>query len=253
MSGWGSGGQSPGIGGRMRGVDAYGHAVELRLPPMDVAAVRRLDAALHAADRTIGVGTGGAEDGGIRLFVITDEGDPDDAVERARRALAEAGAPEAALVEIVRWRLSPGRPRRVADPGELAFRTLDLPDGRVLRAAHEGPMGDWVVAVGDQSDAWRGRSLFGVLYEALELPFGRIDDWVADVMRRLAGRETANGIRYACPCCDRPTLAEPPPGTYEICDVCGWEDDSVQFDDPDRRGGANSESLREARAAFRAS
>ena len=105
-------------------MEAYGHNVELRLPPMAQAAVRSLDAALHAADRGIGVGTGGAEDG---------------------------------------------------------------------------------------------------------------------------------GGRYDCPCCDRPTLAEPPPGTYEICDVCGWEDDSVQFGDPDYEGGANRESLRQARAAFRAS
>jgi hypothetical protein len=89
-------------------VDALGHYVELRLPPMDQAAVRRLDAALHAVDRRIGVGAGGAEDGGVRLLIFTDEADPDRAVDRARRALAEA-----ALVEVVRRRLSPGRPRRV--------------------------------------------------------------------------------------------------------------------------------------------
>lgn len=32
----------------------------------------------------------------------------------------------------------------------------------------------------------------------------------------------------------------------------GWEDDGVQFDDPDDRGGADAESLNEARAAFAA-
>jgi hypothetical protein len=46
------------------------------------------------------------------------------------------------------------------------------------------------------------------------------------------------------------TLPEPPPGTYEICGVCGWEDDPVQFDDPDYAGGANGASLREWRARF---
>jgi cysteine-rich CPCC protein len=38
--------------------------------------------------------------------------------------------------------------------------------------------------------------------------------------------------------------------------VCGWEDDLVQFHDPDYRGGANKVSLNEARqnyAAFGAS
>jgi hypothetical protein len=56
--------------------------------------------------------------------------------------------------------------------------------------------------------------------------------------------------RFACPCCGFITLLEEPPGTYEICGICGWEDDYVQFRDPDFRGGANHESLREARSAF---
>jgi hypothetical protein len=34
--------------------------------------------------------------------------------------------------------------------------------------------------------------------------------------------------------------------------MCGWEDDPVQFDDPDYRGGANADSLREHRMAFEA-
>ena len=37
-----------------------------------------------------------------------------------------------------------------------------------------------------------------------------------------------------------------PPGSYHICDVCGWEDDHVQLAHPRLRGGANSESLAEA-------
>jgi hypothetical protein len=72
-----------------------------------------------------------------------------------------------------------------------------------------------------------------------------------DVMRRLAGRETAEGVRYECPCCDEPTLSQPPPGTYEICVIGGREGDNVRFDDPDYEGGANRESLRQARAAYR--
>ncbi len=34
-----------------------------------------------------------------------------------------------------------------------------------------------------------------------------------------------------------------PPGTYEICDVCGWEDDPVQLAHPLMGGGANKFSL----------
>jgi hypothetical protein len=57
--------------------------------------------------------------------------------------------------------------------------------------------------------------------------------------------------RYACPCCGFLTLSCQPPGSYELCPVCYWEDDAVQFEDPDYVGGANSESLNEARANFR--
>lgn len=56
---------------------------------------------------------------------------------------------------------------------------------------------------------------------------------------------------YPCPCCGFLTLGEQPPGTYEICDVCGWEDDNVQFDNPDVAGGANSISLNQARKNFK--
>lgn len=57
--------------------------------------------------------------------------------------------------------------------------------------------------------------------------------------------------KYACPCCGFLTLSTKPPGTYELCPVCLWEDDDVQFDDPNYAGGANSESLSAARANFR--
>ena len=57
--------------------------------------------------------------------------------------------------------------------------------------------------------------------------------------------------KYACVCCGSRTMQEKPPGTYEICPVCGWEDDPVQFRDPDRAGGANEMSLNEARAAWK--
>ena len=58
--------------------------------------------------------------------------------------------------------------------------------------------------------------------------------------------------KFICPCCGQKTMDEKPPGTYQICPVCGWEDDAVQFRDPDYRGGANMCSLNEARAKYRA-
>ena len=56
--------------------------------------------------------------------------------------------------------------------------------------------------------------------------------------------------RYPCPCCGYLTLGEKPPGTFLICDVCGWEDDRVQYRDPCYEGGANRVSLKEARLNF---
>jgi hypothetical protein len=53
-------------------------------------------------------------------------------------------------------------------------------------------------------------------------------------------------MKYTCPCCGYKTLDEEPPGTYEICTICLWEDDSVQFNDPDYTGGANNVSLKVA-------
>ena len=57
-------------------------------------------------------------------------------------------------------------------------------------------------------------------------------------------------MNFACPCCDNLTLGKSPPGTHEICPVCYWEDDNVQFNDPTFEGGANEESLDQARANF---
>ena len=56
--------------------------------------------------------------------------------------------------------------------------------------------------------------------------------------------------KFTCPCCGYCTLDEQPPGTYDICELCFWEDDPVQFNDPDYKGGANQVSLREAQRNF---
>jgi hypothetical protein len=51
---------------------------------------------------------------------------------------------------------------------------------------------------------------------------------------------------FTCPCCGHRALDEEPPGTFEVCSICFWEDDAIQFRDPDYRGGANIVALREA-------
>ena len=62
--------------------------------------------------------------------------------------------------------------------------------------------------------------------------------------------QTEDYKMYPCPCCGFLTLGEPPPGTFIICHVCGWEDDAVQFDNQDFQGGANDLSLNEARSNY---
>ncbi|HSA96047.1 MAG TPA: CPCC family cysteine-rich protein [Acidobacteriota bacterium] len=47
---------------------------------------------------------------------------------------------------------------------------------------------------------------------------------------------------YPCPSCGFLVFGEPP-GSYEICGICGWEDDRVQLADPTYSGGANDLSL----------
>ena len=54
---------------------------------------------------------------------------------------------------------------------------------------------------------------------------------------------------FRCPCCGQPTITEV--GCYEICELCGWEDDPVQSANPNYPGGANQNSLLQARYAWR--
>ncbi|MFF5535809.1 CPCC family cysteine-rich protein [Streptomyces cinerochromogenes] len=54
---------------------------------------------------------------------------------------------------------------------------------------------------------------------------------------------------YPCPYCGHRVLGEMP-GSYEICPVCFWEDDGVQFRWPTMAGGANKVSLIEAQRNY---
>ena len=57
--------------------------------------------------------------------------------------------------------------------------------------------------------------------------------------------------QYQCACCDYFTLYNPP-GSYDICPVCFWEDDPiVDFDKQDKKSSSNHGlTLKEARVNF---
>ena len=56
--------------------------------------------------------------------------------------------------------------------------------------------------------------------------------------------------KFACPCCGHKTYFEKPGGTYAICQICFWEDDPYQLENPDEDCGANPISLRQAQKNY---
>jgi hypothetical protein len=58
--------------------------------------------------------------------------------------------------------------------------------------------------------------------------------------------------RFPCPCCGYLVFAEPP-GSYEVCSICFWEDDALQLEYATTlAGGANGVTLEEAQRTFAA-
>ena len=55
--------------------------------------------------------------------------------------------------------------------------------------------------------------------------------------------------RFKCPCCGYLSFDQPP-GSFEICHICYWEDDPVQLLDPTYEGGASRPSLLDCQANF---
>ena len=62
--------------------------------------------------------------------------------------------------------------------------------------------------------------------------------------------QRSDKMLFPCPCCGYLTLSSESRGSYEICSICFWEDDAVQFDDPSYEGGANAVSLKQAKKNF---
>ncbi|GHT82271.1 hypothetical protein FACS1894125_4580 [Actinomycetota bacterium] len=58
-----------------------------------------------------------------------------------------------------------------------------------------------------------------------------------------------NDRKKKCPVCGFQTLPSDD-GSFWICEVCWWEDDDIQADDPNYEGGANGLSLNQCRAIW---
>ena len=54
---------------------------------------------------------------------------------------------------------------------------------------------------------------------------------------------------YPCPCCGYVVFSGPP-GSFDVCPICYWEDDPVQLLNLSYQGGANTVSLLEAQRSF---
>jgi hypothetical protein len=59
-------------------------------------------------------------------------------------------------------------------------------------------------------------------------------------------------LKVECPVCQFLAFDKDDfPGSYCICSECGWEDDNLQYLDPNYEGGANNVSLNQAKENFK--
>lgn len=67
-------------------------------------------------------------------------------------------------------------------------------------------------------------------------------------MSILGGEEIMNGKDTICPVCKEYFFEFP--DDYDICPICGWENDGLQREQKDYWGGANDLSLNEAKTVY---
>lgn len=56
-------------------------------------------------------------------------------------------------------------------------------------------------------------------------------------------------MKHPCPVCGKSYFSSK--HSFEICPICGWEDDAIQERDPNFEGGANHLSLNQAKLRYR--
>ncbi len=127
-------------------------------------------------------------------------------------------------------------------------RSVTLDDGRKLTVQYAGERYGWNCLVLGGPRQGRGDSPLAAIADFLDLGESDLPAWVAEFSAdyERALREVA---RFVCDCCGYRTLLSK--GSYEICDVCDWEDDEVAGRaGVDTFSGPNNMTLREGRANF---
>ncbi len=89
------------------------------------------------------------------------------------------------------------------------------------------------------------------LLDACRVAIDAIKNWDEDnedysmtvILACFSDKEYGAYESLRCPVCKQYFFSE---AEYEICQICGWEDDPIQRKDPDFAGGANTLSLNEA-------
>ncbi|SRR6266545_188096 len=103
-----------------------------------------------------------------------------------------------------------------------------------------------------QAERREGQTLFDILVEIIRVhgPGGtESEDGVHLELEGISALSSLRSTAYPCPCCGYVVFTGPP-GSYEICPICFWEDDAVQLRDPTYQGGANRPSLVESQQTF---
>ena len=77
------------------------------------------------------------------------------------------------------------------------------------------------------------------------LVLGDLIDFLVDFVRKRIFK-----LRYFCPCCGFRSLIEKSKGSSELCEVCGWQQDYLQYLYKNREEGLNQTSFIECQQKF---
>lgn len=78
--------------------------------------------------------------------------------------------------------------------------------------------------------------------------YDSVEDMIVDMEKHELEKKVVKR-KINCPVCGKYTFKEA--DDFDICPICWWENDGLQYDEPDFSGGANDMSLNQARLAWK--